>query len=69
MQVEEMSADLDAKSLGSSEGEGEDEGEASSEEELDHFPIKKLDDMIPMALLNETCRDPKRLMQFLETVK
>ena len=43
--------------------------EGSSDEELDHFPLRKLDQIIPLAVLNDTCRDPKRLMQFLETVK
>ena len=43
--------------------------DVSSDEEQDHFPLKKLEQFLPMAVLNETCRDQKRLLAFLETSK
>ena len=41
----------------------------SGYDDLDHFPLETLEQFRPLSLLNETCRDPKRLMVFLETVK
>ena len=41
----------------------------SGSDDLDHYPLETLEQFRPLSLLNETCRDPKRLMVFLETVK